>query len=247
MSRRSDNPMTILIMGIVILCGFGVSLVLLTDKTPVLSLKPLVAKEFGAELRTRFRGAKGATPAAVELILKRAEESPPERDEAMAEWSLGKYMELVAETESGKTSIRQIEIRVEDEAASRYVLTLAQFEGKQRAQDPKEQAQLAALVEGSGLREVEFEVLGYSRSGAKLAVRCVAPEGARRVPVLARRALLKLQASDFLGSIQFEVRGGPEPVVLVGGRDTPLRRSRPPRRRPRKRPKGTAPVTSRGP
>lgn len=247
MSRRSDNPMTILIMGIVILCGFGVSLVLLTDKTPVLSLKPLVAKQFGVDLRTRFRRAQGATPAAVELILKQAEDSPPERDEALAAWSLGKYLELVRETESGKTSIRQLEVRVEGETASRYVLTISQHQGKVRASDPKEQAQLAALVEGAGLREVEIEVLGYSRSGAKVVVRCVAPEGARRVPTLARRALLKLQASEFLGSIQLEVQGGAEPLVLTGGRDTPLRRRHSPRRRPKKRPKGTAPVTSRGP
>lgn len=242
MSRRSDNPMTIMIMGIVILCGFGVSLVLLTDKTPVLSLKPLVAKEFDLDLRTRFRRGSASTPAAVEVILERGEDSPPERDEALASWSLERYMELVRDTELGKTTIQQLEIRVEDQAEARFVLTLAQFRGKQRAE--AELGQMVALVEGAGLDDVKVEVLGYSRTGAKVAVRCQAPAGGRRVSTLAKRALRQLQTLDYLGSIELSVRG-PEPVELTGGRDTPLRRQ--PRRRPRKRPSGTAPVHSRGP
>ncbi len=247
MSRRTDNPMTILIMGIVILCGFGVSLVLLTDKTPVLSLKPLVTKQFNVPVRARFRRPAGTIPPAVEVILEKTEDYPADQDEVLAAWSLGKYLELVKETEVGTTTIRQLEIRVEGEPAARFVLTRAQFEGKLRAE--AEIGALSALVQGAGLSEVQVEVLGYSRNGARIAVRCAAPPNARRVSGLARRALLKLQALDYLGSIELEVKAGGETLELRGGRDTPLRRHQPPKRR-RNRPAGTAspaPVNSRGP
>jgi len=179
--------------------------------------------------------------------LEKAEDYPAAQDEALAAWSLGKYLELVKETEVGTTTIRQLEIRVEGEPAARFVLTRAQFEGKQRAET--EIQTLANLVQSAGLIEVQVRVLGYSRNGARIAVRCTAPESGRRASAMARRALLKLQATEYLGSIEFKVQAGGETLELQGGRDTPLRRNQPPQRR-RNRPSGTAspaPVNSRGP
>lgn len=246
MSRRSDNPLTILVIGIVILCGFGVSLVLLTDKTPVLQLKPLIEKEFKVELRARFRPPGGTTPPAIELILEKQEDSPPKSDAALATWALGKYLELVKETDVGTTTIQQLEIRVEGALTSRYVLTLRQFHGKARAEASIKE--LTEIAERAGFREVKVEVLGYARTGARLSVSSVFPGQKRRTRTMVRRAVLKFQGLEYVGSVEFEVRG-PEPLKLVGGRDTPMRRSNPPGKRPRRRPGSSAtpaPVDSQG-
>ncbi|MBL4848219.1 MAG: hypothetical protein JKY65_22100 [Planctomycetes bacterium] len=235
MGRRSDNPVTILIMGIILLAGFGVSLVLLTNDTPILKLKPLIGAEFGVDLRTRFRAASATRPAAVELILSSAEASPApaSQDEKLAVWALSRYLELVKETETGTTTVRQVEIHVEGQPAPRFVLTRLQFDRKNRAEEAL--STLGPIVAAEGFRDVEVKVVGYSKTGAKISVTCRAGRKARQRRA-AHKAIRKLNRLEFVGSIEFEV-SGPKPFKLVGGRDTPLRPLLNPKkgRRPRRR------------
>lgn len=238
MRRRSDNPMMILALGILLMASFGVALVLLTDKTPVLRLRPELEEQFKIELRTRFRSGGLASPAALELILSRPEAAPQEQDTALAEFALARYIALAGETEVGTTSVSQVEIRVEDSAAPRFVLTRLQLQYKQEALAQLES--LVPTVTRLGFKEVQARVGGYSKSGARILIECL-PESegpASRVEAAARRAVGSLQSRLFIGSIELRV-GGPHPLVLTGGRDTPLHQPRPPRRRP-----SPAPVNS---
>jgi hypothetical protein len=251
MGRRSDNPLTILIMGIILLAGFGVSLVLLTNKTPVLRLKPLLEKEFGVPVRTRFRAGSPTQQAAIELNLTDDQALPSARDEELAEWSFARYFELVKETEVGQTSIRRIEVLIVGGSEPRFVLTREQYENKIEAK--KNVAGLPPFVEKLGFKDVEIKVLGYSKTGARLGVTCASNDRGRRRQTAAHRAVRMLHGLRYVGSIEFEVTG-PEPLKVVGGRDTPLRspinpNGRRPRRRGRRasqKPATPAPVHSEG-
>lgn len=245
MARRSDNPMMILAMGILLMTGFGVALVVLTEKTPVLRLRPLIEERFQlSELRTRFRIAGGGRPAALEVVIPAEGAPPPERDVALAEFALDQYIALANQTEVGRTSVEQVELLIGEQAVPRYVLSRVQLEARQEAE--RQLQGLPLFVERNGFRSAQVSVAGYSRSGAKLRIQALPGPGlrdAKEVDEAARRVIAVFQSRVYVGSIVLEI-GGPTPLTLTGGRDTPLK---PPpgarRRRPRRRGE-TAPVVS---
>lgn len=243
MSRRSDNPMTILAMGILLLASFGIALVLLTDKTPVLRLRPELEEKFQTELRTRFRTGAPGRPAALELILEEPGSYPADEDLALAEFSLSRYIALATETEVGTTSVEQAEVRVEGQPAARFVLTRLQLQAKEEAL--RQVPSLAPAIARFGFKDVVVRFDGYSKTGARILVECAPAQKDSAVESAARRVIGTLQSRLFIGSLELRV-GGAKPLVLLGGRDTPLRV--PPRRgtrRGRSRPPASpAPVAS---
>lgn len=243
MSRRSDNPMTILALGILLMAAFGVALVLLTDKTPVLRLRPELEEKFKAELRTRFRTGAPGRPAALEVILKEAESYPAAEDLALAEFSLSRYIALATETEVGTTSVEQVEVRVEGQPGARFVLTRLQLQSKEEAL--RQVPGLAPMVERYGFKDVVARFDGYSRTGARILIECAPVKQDAGLESAARRVIGTLQSRLFVGSLELRVAGSP-PLVLLGGRDTPLR-SPPGQARRRRRPRppaSPAPVAS---
>lgn len=225
--RRSDNPMTILVIGIFMIVGFGGCLVYMTDKTPILRLRPLVLKEFQLDsIRTRFRGGRPGSPAAIVLELPEDSTFPPERDVELADWALRHYIKLALESKAGRTSVAQAEVRVAGAEEPRFVLRRVQLGYLDDAQ--KMQDGLVRSLKRFGLTQVELTVVGYTATGVEL--RAEASARARIRERAGRRALALLVSKRYTGRATVVLRGEP-PLSLTGGRDAA--------------PAGTAPVTSR--
>ncbi|MGE0713464.1 MAG: hypothetical protein AB7N76_36305 [Planctomycetota bacterium] len=251
--RRSDNPATILVLGMFIIAGFGACLVFLNEKTPVLQLRPEVAKQFQVdELKARFRVASPGSPAAI--VLELPEDPGPQRCEEIADWSLRRYVELAKSSRAGRTTVAQCEIEIRGDARPRFVLRRAQLEARDAA--------LAALdglrlqLEQLGLQSPRVELGAYTLTGVTLRVEAEAT-GKERRPRLAQRALQLLERQVYAGEVRIELAGDP-PLVLEGGREhrLPLPKRAPRRPTPGRRPpashgapptstsQGTAPVGS---
>ena len=224
--RRSDNPMTILVIGIMMIVGFGGCLVYMTDKTPILRLRPLVQQKFDLDsLGARFRAGRPGSPAAVVLEFDSGEDFPAERDVELADWALRKYIDLALESKVGRTSVAQVEIRVEGAEQPRFVLRRLHLGFLDDATKQKES--LVRGLQRYGLTQVELEVAGYTPTGVELKAKATAR--ARIRTRAGRRALALLVSKPYTGRASIELSGEP-PLVLRGGRDLPAQ---------------TAPVTSR--
>lgn len=215
--RRSDNPMTILVIGIMMIVGFGGCLVYMTDKTPILRLRPLVAKEFDLDtLRARFRAGRPGSPAAVVLELPEDSAFPAERDVELADYALRKYIELALESKVGRTSVAQVEVRVDGSEQPRFVLRRLHLGYLDDAN--KQRDSLVAGLKRYGLTQVELEIVGYTPTGVELRARATARARIRHRA--GRRALALLVSKPYTGRATIELSGDP-PLRLTGGRDVP--------------------------
>lgn len=210
--RKSDNPLSILIVGMLLIGGFGTCVVFLNDKTPILKLRPLLVEEFKTPgLVARFRAARPGTQAAIVIELKEDDFSA-ERYAELADWALRRYVELVMNSKTKRTSVVQCEVQVKGDAQPRYVLRRSLLKLRDAAE--ADVAGLTKRLEASGLRDVKIEVGTYTETGVVVEVRGTATK--RRTASLARQVLRALSSRHYTGWSRVVINGK---HTLTGGRD----------------------------
>jgi hypothetical protein len=217
--RRTDNPFTILILGMFMIAGFGACLVFLNKKSPILQLRPLLKKNFRFDKTSaRFRAGRPGSPAAVVIAVHPEEDLGTARDHELAEWALRNYLDLAMKSEAGTTTVTQVEIHVEGTKEPRFVLHLALVQSFDTATN--DLPALTARLKGMGLRSVHLEVSGYSTTGVKLSGQVSGGRSRATRLRVGREAMALLSSLRYAGEVQLDLLGSP-PLRIRGGRDVP--------------------------
>ncbi|RMG16912.1 MAG: hypothetical protein D6731_05085, partial [Planctomycetota bacterium] len=216
MARRSDNPLSILVMGLFTIAFFGGVVVYFNETKPILKLRPRLEQRFSSQgFRTRFVPPRGVEPSYI-IVEVPPELADPLRRLEIGAWALEDYVELA----KGQTLVQSCEVRVagrpKDEpvrvsrAAQRMVDT-----ARRRVDDLRE------AIARAGLRRVEVEVTGLSFSGVRLRARGRLRGPKAKPEVAGRKALRNVERLGFVGYVELTIRHAGNELVLRGGRDAP--------------------------
>lgn len=208
MKRRSDAPLTILIIGISAVVMLGVGVIRYTGQTPVLQLPPAIKQRWGYEdVVARF---KRGSPPWVEVEIPQVDRL---RMAEVGAFALDKYRALAQGTQ---VEAVVVQIKGHPEVPPVTVnLTLAAHLASAQVEAPK----VVAAAEHADLHEVDVQILGLSTSGVDLRV-----TGKSRAKDAADRTILGLNALGWIGRVEVEVEGARGSTTSVGGRDVPRRR-----------------------
>jgi hypothetical protein len=212
--RRTDTPLTILVMGIFTVVMFGGGVVYFSSKTPILQLVPALEEQYAVEgFVTRFH-AGGAPYIEVQ--------APPALvpDDAalleLARFSLERYRELAGST----TRVQACVAKVKGEPQRGQVrVTLELVERLLRARGATREIELT--VRRAGLTSPGVEVTGLSRTGA--AVRVTARTQRQDAAALVDRAVAAVGSLVYVGRVDAAVQGPTGPITRAGGRDAGAR------------------------
>lgn len=224
--RRSDNPMTIMVLGIMAVAFFGVIIVYFNQKTPILQLRPLVEKEFQLEgVVSRFHRGKGLDPPYIRLELPSDAELSTERLQELAAFALRNYVILAKDT-----LVFTCRVRLSgDEQPYRVVVTRQQVEGYDLARE--DLATQRQWLHTLGFETVVLRVTGMSRSGAAIQVEAKAKGTRKRLERIARKVSRRFANAGYTGLVTVSIQTPHGVIRSIAGRDAP---KQPKRRTPKR-------------
>jgi hypothetical protein len=207
--RRTDAPLTILVIGITAVVLLGVGVIKYTGQTPILQIPPAISERWGYhEVVARFRrSAPGGTPW-VEVELPAAATTDRLRMAEVGAFTLDRYIQLAPNTQVDRVvvaikerlDIPPVDVSV---ALARKLATAA-----------NEQARVLDAARRSEARDVEVQLLGLSASGVEVRV-----TGKAASQSAADRTAAAVTSIQWVGRVEVELEGADGPLKSVGGRD----------------------------
>ena len=225
--RRSENPLTILIMGFVAMGIFGGAVVHFSRSTPVLKLRPELERELGrSPIATQFLPPRPPQThtGTVRVVLPARDGDTPGALLEIAALALRRYREIAVQTivdtcivSSGPQGL-EVSVNLSQAAAIEQA----------RAALPH----LARRLEGLGVHALDLQVVGVAQDRVRLALRG-AVLTARKAEPVATDALRLLTRQPFVGEVELELTSPEGALERRAGRD--VRGALPPRRAPPRR------------
>ena len=231
--RRTDNPLSILVIGFLTMIGFGIAVVHLNRSTPILQLKPDLEQQFKQSgFATRFMKPLGDLYPHIEVLV------PPElgTDERVLRdiglFALERYGKL---TEKRGSQVQSCVVHPVDQPQPRVEVTLRQVFSVKRAE--AEHDAIVQSLQGLGLRDASVTVEGTTASGARLHIKGRVPPS--RTPEKLAKSLLARLTKDrsYLGTIVIMIDSEQGRLTLTGGADAPRQPKQPRKAKPRPGPK----------
>jgi hypothetical protein len=220
--RRSDAPLTILVIGISAVVMLGVGVIKYTGQTPILQLPPAIKQRWGYEdVVARF---KRGVPPWVEVELPAAATTDRLRMAEVGAFALDRYRTLAPTTQVESVVVR-VKDRPEIAPVTMTLMLASQLAAAQAdpaARPSRVQAAIDSLDRSLGkgeVHDVEVQVLGLSTSGVDLRV-----TGKSRKAEAADQIAAAVTSISWVGRVEVEVEGAKGPTTCVGGRDVPRRR-----------------------
>ena len=207
MPRRPNTnvPMTVLAVGFMVICMFGVGVVHFSANTPILQLRPLLEREYGTKgFETRFRPGQRPT---VEIHVPAEALDDETTLDTVALFALQTYRDLAK-----RTRVRLLKARIkgdgdEDEAAVEWVeVTTTMVQHHERGVQAlpvmeamakeKQVADPALTLTGVGRRGVRVELRGKVRL----------PRAVPRAEAITKELARELGQLSWVGVAQVELQ-----------------------------------------
>jgi hypothetical protein len=213
-ARRSGNPASILVLGIMSMMAFGGILVWANKTRPILKLRPALLKKFGdTEWKTRFFPVQGFSPSFIQVPCPRALVDREKRLE-IGVFALPEYIRLA----EGQTRVQRVEVSVTGRRDLPPV-SVSRKLVESVAVASRSAGTVTKALKSLGLRKVRLTVLGHSFTGAKVRVTARA-RAADDAAVLCEKTVQILSRYPFVGRCEVELHApGKTSVFRVGGRD----------------------------
>jgi hypothetical protein len=233
--RRGDNPLSVLVLGILSICAFGVMFVWVNDTRPILKLRSVLLKEYGgAPWTTRFVPPSGFAPSYIQVLVPDAHADRRKRLE-IGLFALPEYISLA----EGQTRVARVEVMTSAQDVPAVVVDRGLVGAVDRAR--LRTGNMTQSLTALGLHQARVTVVGHSFTGVDLRVEARGRSSAD-ASALCARAIKTLEANPLVGRCEVTIRVGKDNVATrVGGRDVPKAPPKPAPEAPPTKPEPKAP------
>ena len=213
LARRSDNPLSILVLGVLSIGFFGGVVVYFNETRPILKLRPVLVAKFGSPaFKTRFVPRRGMTESSIAVVVP-AELSDRQKRLEIGLFSLPEYRRLA----DGKTRVTGCSVVAANTPTEEPVFVTWALLDSLRATEEQGKG-LRAGLKRLGLRHAALSVVAYSFTGASVEVRGRVRKAGRAGP-LASKSARYLSRVASIGRCKVTVTGPDKTVTVVKGRD----------------------------